>query len=67
MKSIQLLIVMSMCELATLQMVLHPVQTSHKVLKALFTNQPKVVVPGMEVFHHSALILALLSTPRAKG
>ena len=53
--------------LATLQMALHSVQTSYKVLKASLTNQPKVVVPGAEVIHHGALVLALLSAPRAEG
>ena len=46
---------------------LHSVQTGHKVLKEPLTNQPKVVVPGVEVIHHGALILALLSTARTEG
>ena len=53
--------------LATLQMTPHPVQTIHKVLKAPLTNQPEAVVPGVEVIHHGALVLALLSVPREEG
>ena len=66
-RSILLLIIANMHEVPTLQMTLHPVQTSHKVLKAQLRNQPEAVVPSAEVIHHGALILALLSTPKAKG
>ena len=42
-------------------------QTGHNVLKAPLTNQPEAVVPSAEVIHNSAIILALLSAPRAEG
>ena len=66
-RSIQLLIIANTHELATLQMIPHSVRTGCKVLKAPITNQPKVVVPGVEVIHHGALILALLSATKGKG
>ena len=53
--------------LTNLQMTPHSIQTGCKVLKAPLTNQPEVVDADAEVIHHGALILALLSTPRAVG
>ena len=58
---------MNVCGLANLQMMLHSVRTSCKILKAPHTNQAKVVVPSAEVIHHGGLILALLYVPRAEG